>query len=328
MKDTKAKFDTVINRNTFFYYDSNFEETYEVYVNSIKEILVFLRNQIQNEGLKKELFEELIHKKENGLRALLALTGFSNEILKRLITYIRIANDPELNSLVYKDKWAKEDVMGKEDNISEWNDNIIQKKVIDDKYFRKGLINLFFEGATVPSLSRTLPLFEIKKLSISKLRFDIDALIDTLVRYKEKGSRSGKSDNNAETIIRNILKEMKLQYEKGDLNELVSNASDTKRTMDFIIPNKMDPKVIIECSYLVTTSSGQGDKSKTEISIDSLIKEHYPNAHFWGFVDGIGWYVRKNDLKRMVVAYEDVFTFHPEELERFKISLKKVLHND
>ena len=94
--------------------------------------------------------------------------------------------------------------------------------------------------------------------------------------------------------------------------------------MDFIIPNKKNPKLIIESSYLVTTSSGQGDKSKTEISIDTLIKKHYPDAHFWGFVDGIGWYVRKNDLKRMVVAYEDVFTFHPEELGRFEKQLKEV----
>lgn len=94
--------------------------------------------------------------------------------------------------------------------------------------------------------------------------------------------------------------------------------------MDFIIPNKRSPEIIIECSYLVTTSSGQGDKSKTEISIDLLVKEHYPETHFLGFVDGIGWYVRKNDLKRMVGAYEDVFTFHQEELVRFKQLLEEV----
>jgi hypothetical protein len=35
-------------------------------------------------------------------------------------------------------------------------------------------------------------------------------------------------------------------------------------------------------------------------------------------VDGIGWYVRKGDLRRMVAAYADVFTFHKDELERFK----------
>jgi len=92
--------------------------------------------------------------------------------------------------------------------------------------------------------------------------------------------------------------------------------------MDFIIPNKKNPLIIIESSFLVTTSSGQGDKSKTEISVSELIKQHYPRAKFVGFVDGIGWYVRKNDLKRMVSAYEDVFTFHKDELLRFRDMVK------
>ena len=83
----------------------------------------------------------------------------------------------------------------------------------------------------------------------------------------------------------------------------------------------------LELAYLeYKTSSGQGNKSKTEISIDALIKEHYPNAVFIGFVDGIGWYVRKGDLKRMVTAYEDVFTFHKDELSRFeKLLIEKVV---
>jgi hypothetical protein len=74
--------------------------------------------------------------------------------------------------------------------------------------------------------------------------------------------------------------------------------------------------------------SGQGDKSKTEISIDALLKKHYPKAKFIGFVDGIGWYVRKKDLKRMVAAYEDVFTLHQDELQRFRELVKEVLTND
>lgn len=43
-------------------------------------------------------------------------------------------------------------------------------------------------------------------------------------------------------------------------------------------------------------------------------------------VDGIGWYVRKNDLKRMVGAYDDVFTFHKEELNRFKELISTVFN--
>ena len=324
MRNVQEKFNTVITKNTFYFYSREFEEAYEGYVNSIKETLLVLKNQIQNTGLRKELFEDLIHKKENGLRALLALTGFSNESLKRLITFIRIIDDAELNALIYKEKWMTEAEIGDKENVKEWTDNKIQKKIQESEPFRKGLVNIFFEGSTIPVLSKALPLFELKKLSISKLNFEVDALIDTLIRYKEKGSYSGKKENNPEVVIENILDKIEVEFEKGDLGELIDNAPDTKRTMDFIIPNKKSPKIIIECSYLVTTSSGQGDKSKTEISIDTLIKEHYPEARFLGFVDGIGWYVRKNDLKRMVGAYEDVFTFHQEELERFKQLLEEV----
>lgn len=322
MKSIQEKIDVVIQRNTFYFYNKKFEETYEGYINSLKETLLVLKNKIQTEGLKKEIFEDLIAKKENGLRALLALTGFSNEYLKRLTTIIRVVNTPELNEIVYKEYWPKEKDAS---DVKEWSDEKISGLIMENEYFRKGIVNIFFEGATIPFLADTVPLFELKKLSISKLKFEMAEMIDTLIRYKEKGSYSGMKENNPEIIIAAILKGLDVPFEQGDLGELIENAPDNKRTMDFIIPDKKKPRIIIESSYLATTSSGQGDKSKTEISVDTLIKKHYAGAHFWGFVDGIGWYVRKNDLKRMVVAYEDVFTFHPQELTRFEKQLRGVM---
>ena len=314
-KSINDKFFTVIQKNTFYFFNSKFEESYEGYINSLKETLLIVKNKVETEGLKKEIFEWLLTDKENGLRALLALTGFSNEYLKRLTTIIRIVDNPELNKLVYKEKWYNEK---SPDNIQEWSDSTILKLIQKNEYFRKGLVNIFFEGASIPFLANTIPLFELKKLSISKLKFEIPELIDTLIRYKEKGSYSGMKGNNPETVVAEILEKLGISFETGDLKELIDNAPDSKRTMDFIIPNKKNPLIIAESSFLATTSSGQGDKSKTEISIDTLIKEHYPKAKFIGFVDGIGWYVRKGDLKRMVTAYEDVFTFHKDELQRFE----------
>jgi len=314
-KSVEDKFLTVIQKNTFYFFNSKFEENYEGYINSLKETLLIVKNKVETEGLKKEIFEWLLSEKENGLRSLLALTGFSNEYLKRLTTIIRIVDNPELSKLVYKGKWHKETTP---DNIQEWSDSTILRQIQKSEFFRKGIVNIFFEGASIPFLANTIPLFELKKLSISKLKFEIPELIDTLIRYKEKGSYSGMKGNNPETIIAEILEKLVIPFETGDLNELIDNAPDNKRTMDFIIPNKKNPLIIAESSFLATTSSGQGDKSKTEISIDTLIKEHYPKAKFIGFVDGIGWYVRKGDLKRMVTAYDDVFTFHKDELQRFE----------
>lgn len=313
------KYKTVLEKNTFYFFDRHFEEKYEGHLNSVKETLLVLKNEVETNGLKKDVFDKLLQESENGLVALLTLTGFSNESFKRLITLIRAVDNPELARLSCKEKWHKSDGV---EHIREWSDTTIFKMLRENEAFRAGIVNIFFEGATVPFLVDTLPLFELKKFGISKLQFDINAMIDTLVRYKEKGSYSGQKGNNPETVLSGVLERMELAFESGDLSEFIERARDTKRTMDFIVPNKQNPRVIIESSFLVTTSSGQGDKSKTEIAIKKLIKKHYPDAKFIGFVDGIGWYVRKEDLKRMVAAYDDVFTFHKDEMNRFERMLQ------
>ncbi|HOK94965.1 MAG TPA: DpnII family type II restriction endonuclease [Anaerohalosphaeraceae bacterium] len=321
---TESKFKLVINKNTFYLYDRDFEEKYEGYISSIRELLLILRNKVSIEGLKKDFFVELIRDKENGLRALLALTGISNEYLKRLITLIRVIDDEELNKLTLKSKWQTETEEISESGVSEWSDSKIAGLIKDNENFAKGIVNIFFEGSSVPVLTQALPLFELKKLSVEKLEFKIESLVDTLIRYKEKGSYAGKKENNPEVLIEKVLDELEIPYVSGDLKKLVGVLDEEKRTMDFIIPNQENPLLIIESSYVVTTSSGQGDKAKTEINVARLIKKYYPKALFIGFVDGIGWYVRKNDLKRMVGAYDDVFTFHKEELNRFKDLLSAI----
>ena len=323
MRAPEEKFKTVIEKNTFYFRNPEFDEQYESHLTAIKETLLVVKSTVkQNGGAKKVVFENLLFEKGHGLRALLALTGVSNEELKRLITIIRITNDPELNNLTNKDKWGEtEDI----DNLKEWSDTKIAKMIRGNEHFRKGIVNLFFEGSSVQYLADTLPLFQLKKMGISKLEFDTSEMIDTLIRYKEKGSRSGKMANNAETLIRESLEKLEIPFESGDLKSLVANAPDQKRTMDFIIPSQAEPKVLVESSFLETTSSGQGDKSKTEIAVSSLIKSAHPGVKFVGFVDGIGWYVRKSDLQRMVGAFDDVFTFHPDEMTRFENFLTETL---
>ena len=319
LKTTEQKYKTVIEKNTFYFYNKVFEQSYEGYLNSIRDILLVLRNKIENEGCKKEHFNELLAENQHGLFALLALTSFSNESFKRLIRLIRVVEDEKLSKLANKALWVSNEELS---HFQEWSDEKIAKMVQTNKHFRSGVVNIFFEGTTVPFLMNTLPLFETKKLGITKLQFDVVSMIDTLVRYKVKGSYSGTKQNNAEIVISEFIENLGLTYETGDLTELIISEQVSKRTMDFIIPNKKKPKIIIESSFLVTTSSNQGDKSKTENTIRQLIKKYYPKAKFIGFVDGIGWYVRPQDLRRMVGAYEDVFTFHESELSRFENFLK------
>jgi len=314
MNTNAQKFRTVIDKNTFYFFNKAFEERYEGYIGALKNTLLTVQNAVAEGGLRREIFEDLLAQKEHGLRALLALTGVSNESLKRLTTIIRATDDAELGALVHKNEWAKDADAGE---VREWSDAKIAQLISGNAHFRKGLVRLFFEGAGNPFLARTLPLFELKKFSMEKLKFDPAEMVDTMIRYKEKGSYSGRAENNPEHLIRGLLTRRDIPFVSGDLDALVSAAADQKRKMDFIIPDPQHPVIIIECSFLATTSSGQGDKAKTEIMVGNLIKRHHPQATFIGFVDGIGWFVREGDLMRMVGAYHDVFTFHPDELARF-----------
>lgn len=54
MQTNDKKFKTVIDKNTFYFYNPIFQEKYESYINSLKETLLVLKNKIETDGLKKE----------------------------------------------------------------------------------------------------------------------------------------------------------------------------------------------------------------------------------------------------------------------------------
>jgi len=327
-KNTKEKFDRVLRSNTYYFYNQEFEDKFEAgHIEPLREILKNFRLNIEgksSDDVKKEA-EKVLLKGEPGLRALLALTGLSNEMLKRIVTLAQVVKDERFCELIKKQEWAPDLLVENDDfsNFSEWGNNRVINQIRDNPSFRSGIVNVLAEGSTVPFLKKTLPPFESCKLRLGKLSFDVDEMIDTILRYKEKGGYSGKPQNNAETAIARVIKDAKLPYTNGDLPRIKKNSPDKKRTMDFIIPNKENPKVVIESSYQTTTSSGQGDKAKTEIGMRDLLREHYETCLFWGFVDGAGWFVRQGDLERMTEAYDDVFTLAPEELQRFSVLLKE-----
>jgi hypothetical protein len=314
----EEKFNIVISRNTFYFQNLEFEEYYEGHISSIAQNIFLLKNRIAREGLKESVLLEHITEVEDGIDAILTVTGFSKESLQRLVTFIRATEDKTLSSLVNKDYWPNEDFK------TEWGLDKIKSIIKTNKKFAEGIVNLFFKGPTVPVIKKVLPLFEFKKLDINKFSFSIESLVDTIIRYKTKGSYKAAKAGNPEVVIEQILFSHKLTFERGKFR--IPEAGNIPRTMDFIVPNKTSPRLIIECSYEVTTASGMGDKAKTEKAVAEYLKLNYPEVMFVGFVDGVGWYVRRGDLKRMVEAYDTVFTFDKSELKKFSNLLEEVFY--
>ena len=121
----EEKFDTVISRNTFYFYNEEFEEYYEGHISSIAQNIFLLKNRIKDKGLKESVLLEHITEVEDGIDAVLTITGFSKESLQRLITFIRVSEDVTLSKLVNKEAWFSEEFK------SEWTLDRIKSLIAD-----------------------------------------------------------------------------------------------------------------------------------------------------------------------------------------------------
>jgi len=54
------KFRTVIDKNTFYFFNKEFEERYEGHIVALKNTLLAAQNAITKHGLRHEIFEDLL----------------------------------------------------------------------------------------------------------------------------------------------------------------------------------------------------------------------------------------------------------------------------
>ena len=94
-----------------------------------------------------------------------------------------------------------------------------------------------------------------------------------------------------------------------------SRKKDQCRKWDVYIPSKSAPKVVIECMYNVTTSSGQTTKHDRVLNCSTDLQEK--GISVFVLMDGAGWIVRASDAKKYLEEENIcVFTFHRESLKK------------
>ena len=292
------------------------DREYEEKVNRIKESFKELQKRLDLSENSSEdtLINELVsflQREEYGLEVLLALSGLSRERLLRIISMIRIAYKSGLYP--YEEEWLKEDHWRKKNGkevFSEWKEDAIKRKIKNDCSFAKSIV-LILLGKN-EFVNEALGEFERPfKLTLSKLKVKDEDILDMLIRSSLYGSYSAKKGGCPEKLIRDIIDSLGLDYESGKVKHI-------DRKIDLVIPSVKDPKIFIEIAYVETTSSGMGDKAKAEKdTVRKAIKRYYKDATFIVFVNGLGWLSREEALRMMCEAGDYVFTFHPEQIEKF-----------
>jgi hypothetical protein len=195
----QEKLEIVLRKNTFFFLNKASEEKWEAHISSITNLLLILQRRLEtakSEKTKKKIVIDTVFKKADGLSAVLALAAISEEFLLRLITFARTINDKYLNEIFNKDSFSH---ISADNECSKAN---LRKLIASKREVAESIVNLIFEGFSIPILQENLPLFELKKLNFSKLDFSTESLIDSIVRHSKSGHYKAQGDNVPSGLIR------------------------------------------------------------------------------------------------------------------------------
>jgi len=312
--------------NTYFYkdedWDRNFSEDYLKEKKGFtlaefrKEVSSLISLRDSYDEINTDVLENLLKQNPDMLKIILIVLDISDEYFKRVITFLR--NEGE------ESEWMTFE------SSSEWSLDQIKNKIEKNSEFRKDICELFIRGRENPLLKEYLPEWHITKFSKENLFFETEGIIDRLVKSHLDGSRNAKKGDIPEIKIEKKLEKEGIPFHRGEkkLGLFEDDDDNDEPQWDFFIPKETDPKIVVEVSFEQTTASGMNRKMRDISSANSELKsrESFSDVSVVAFIDGVGWIARgKSALESWGNSVDEIFTTHPEELNRFAEFVKKKL---
>ncbi|MGH4137583.1 DpnII family type II restriction endonuclease [Clostridium sp.] len=277
LKPEKCSFEEFKKTMTMFYVDEAFEIEYNEFIDKkVGDLYASIGGIDTRDGLVS-----YVKKYDDSLIDILSLIGLSSEKFKRIVTMIR--------------RWDYVDV------TSEWDIKRIRKEMLGNNEFCDKICNLFLNGKNDQRYKEFIPKYYLDYITIDhkvmKQMEDKDRL-KRLIKARQDGKYNNYVGDHVECKIMEKLEKIKQKYGVGYEHEKVINW--VERNMDFVIPNKEDPYVIIESSYQITTGSGQTTKSRDEVVTSQTIRMHNiknsKDIAFVNLLEGAGWIGRQSDM--------------------------------
>lgn len=146
---------------------------------ALKNMLYIMMLESEGDNIHRGLVEKTLAQ-HDGLRAILALNGFPKATLVKIIHLARTCDDDGLRRTMKYEDW---DIEKSSSTVHEWGTRKVERLLRENARFREGIVNLFYEGASLPILHEHFPSREISRLSSLRMSFKPHALIETLVDY-------------------------------------------------------------------------------------------------------------------------------------------------
>lgn len=289
MSAKKLTYDELFNSTTMFYMNDQYEAEIEEEVRSkTADISVGLRTIKDKESLKQYIID---HK--DALDNLTSVAEISVERFKRMVSMIR-----KDRGFVFATEWS----LGK-----------IRTAMMESPAMMESILNLIWNGKNDEKLKACIPAFYLENMAMDETT--LKKLQDeSLVRQLVKRGLEGRYSNGiGDAVLADIEREIKrvcakhgLEYQKNVRVPLLD------RAVSFVLENPMQPKLIIDVSYSVTTSSSQGSKkeaARKTVEVLSREKAAGRNIVFVNFLDGAGWIGRQADMREIHRCSDYVLNF-------------------
>lgn len=285
----KLTFDELFNSTTMFFVDAEFEKAIAAEIqDKVEELYLELQAIETKDGLKK-----YIVKHPDALDNLTSLMEISTERFKRMVSMIR------------KDRGF---VFG-----TEWSLGKTRTAMMESPAMMESVLDLIWEGRDSERLKSKIPAFYLDNMVIDKATLMKLKDKDSIRRFVKQGFEGKYSNGIGDLILERVEQELRAVCAQHGLDYQPNvRVPMLDRSVSFVVESPYSPKVIIDVSYFVTTSSSQSDKKKMARETEAVIKKERAagrNIIYINFLDGAGWLARQSDMKEIHRCSDHVINF-------------------
>lgn len=289
MSVKKMSYEELFNSTTMFYINPAYEAQIEQEVQAkTASISMGLRTIRDKESLKRYIVD---HK--DSLDNLTSVAEISVERFKRMVSMIR------------KDRGFH--------FATEWGLSKIRTAMMESPAMMESILNLLWDGKNDEKMKACIPAFYLENLSMDQTTLFKLQDVNNVRQLVKRGLEGRYSNGVGDCILADIEKELKRVCSKYGL-EYQSNVRVPilDRAVSFVLESPTKPKLILDVSYSVTTSSSQGSKKTAARNTEDTIKKERAagrNIIYVNFLDGAGWIGRQADLKEIYRCSDYVLNF-------------------
>lgn len=275
-KPTNITYEDLIKTITMFWIDKGLEASIAT---EVSENVTAMQSKLTQIGTPEGL-KAYIKADKNSLSNVLSLLEISEEKFKRIISMLR-----RERRYVFSTEWSLEKT---------------RSVLLDNEAFMEDVCELLTNGADSERFKRKIPDFYRDSFRIDEKALARLTDVNELSRMVKRQLDVKYNNAVANIVARKIEDAIKLTCDTEGITYVKNKSVDCLgKSYNFVIPNAKSPRIVIDCSYNITTSSTQSKYAEKSENTRSEIANKGLSIITVNVLEGAGWIGRQSDYKRI-----------------------------